>query len=236
MKKTVLALTLTIMTLSTTAAYAQDSLHPYSGAGNSPEKFSYEYECTPQELSDFIKKETAVIRSTSPVPTADEVQAATIAARLKEQQNGVDNGNCLAVWGDVLNNIDFAAMYQKAKAAYDAFSATSMMAAILIATRDMAQKMIDEVIDKIYSQLCDLLDPGFIEEMILKKVKVDYGFDAERFLRDPNKFTNNYIDDALRKKYGSNSKYIRDPMRIGEDLGDAVEDSIKDKIDDFWGN
>lgn len=236
MKKTVLALTLTIMTLSTTAAYAQDSLYPYSSAGNSPEKFSYEYECTPQELSDFIKKETAVIRSTSPVPTADEVQAATIAARLKEQKNSGGNGNCLAVWGDVLNNIDFAAMYQKAKAAYDAFSATSMMAAILTVARDMAQEMINELVDKIYSQLCDLVDPSFIEEMILEKVNVDYGFDAERFLRDPNKFTNDYIDDALRKKYGSNSKYIRDPMRIGEDLGDAVEDSIKDKIDDFWGN
>ena len=192
------------------------------------------YECTPEETAEYIKAETVSIRSNSPVPLADEVQTAVIAAKLNDESTDNEE-HCLAVWADEFNQIDFVGMYQQAKAAYDSFSSASLMAALMNVARDMAVQAVREIVERIIDNVCELLSPEFIEDLIMEKIETDYGFDAEGFLDSPRGTIDGYIGDALEEKYGEAGEYLMNPEELPEDLGDDVDDRIDDKTDEFFG-
>lgn len=178
------------------------------------------FECSPEELRNSIQAYTVALRSPSPLPQAAQVQTEIINRKLEEQD---EEGACAGLFSMSRPNFDF-------KGLMDGLSMPS------ISLDSIKQKLTMEALkklrDKLAESFCKVVESsarGALDES-LSVIRGQYGVDFD----DLSGSLDFLADEALIRKYGSNSRYFRDPERFGEDQKFEANQNIKQRVKGLW--
>tara|TARA_B100000700_G_scaffold267699_1_gene307816 strand:+ start:85449 stop:86096 length:648 start_codon:yes stop_codon:yes gene_type:complete len=212
MKKLLLSTTIIISTLFTTSVNALESSNPPV------------YECSPEELHSFVLKNTVAERQPSPVPSADEVKEAILSVKAEEGSE-----SCLALWGEINLQEKFQEAIQSIKD-IDLTMSGDMIASIMEGIKSTIENIWDETMAELTEQICNLIDPENISEVINDKVDDRYGFELD----DIDGSVNDLVEDELEGQFGNKADYLYDPNEIGEDSRREAKKEVRDYSEDFW--
>ena len=177
------------------------------------------FECSPEELRNSIQAYTVALRSPSPLPQASQVQTEIINKKLEEEEEGA----CAGLFSMERPSFDFKELMEGLS--MPSFSMDSIK-------QKLTMEALKELRDKLAESFCKVVKSSAKSalEVSLSEIRGDYGVDFED-LRGSAMYL---ADDALSKKYGSNSKYFRDPDRFGEDKKSDANDNVRSKVRDLW--
>lgn len=178
------------------------------------------YECNSEELSNYIKKHTQSLRSPSPLPQGDQVQNSILDERAA---NAEETGACVGVFSMDMPEIDFSGILD----GLPNFDSLSMSA---------AKKAISELREKLAEQFCESIDSwgGEAKRAFEQQVRSNYGVDFNDISGSSTYELNRKIDNNLYDKYGSDSRYFRDPERFGDDEKRETDRKVREKVRDLW--
>ncbi len=192
------------------------------------------YECDSKELHDYIKVNTAAVRSPSTLPLADEVHASIIEAKIRDAEEGE---HCLALWGDV--EIDIIS-WEEMKAIMDDYwsimSSASTYSAIIEMAKRQGKELFDDLQEQLMAGICSALSPEEIMSHVNRGLDSRYGYNLKDLDGTPQSIIDDQIRNQVEDQFGrSNSRYLYDPDRINNDVKNETKNRIRRENRDFWG-
>lgn len=182
------------------------------------------YECSPEELHSYVMKNTVAERQPSPVPTADEVKDAINSAKAEEGSE-----NCLALWNDINLQEKFNEAIQSIKD-IDLTMGGDMISSIMDGIKSTIESVWEGAMDELTEQICNLIDPNTVSDVINEKVEDRYGFD----LANVDGSVNDLVEDEMENQFGNKADYIYSPDKIEDDTRSSAKDEVRNYSEDFW--